>query len=172
MPRVSPSAIPRNSEKVPRVTISGGNFKREIINAFSAPPPIPTTSVMTAAKAIGRWASRHKPPSTTADKPIIDPTERSMPPVIMIGVSTSASSPTSTLRRVISKAFAAERKLFPVMLKIRHSRTMIRSSTHSLLGKNRSRQGGVSCSALISDWRTVGFILKLPKGLLTADARG
>jgi len=64
-----------------------------------------------------------------------------MPPVMMIGVITSASSPTSTLRRVTSKAFEAERKFSPVRLKTAHSTKMTTSRTHSLFGKRRSRHG-------------------------------
>ncbi len=39
----------------------------------------------------------------TAESPISDPTERSMPPVTMIGVSARARRPSSTASLVISK---------------------------------------------------------------------
>ena len=55
------------------------------------PPNSPTASVATIANHSGMPASRQSPPITTAAKPIIEPTERSMPPVIMIGVITNAS---------------------------------------------------------------------------------
>ena len=59
-----------------------------------------------AAAAIGQPPSRHNTPNTTAESPMIEPTDRSMPPVIMIGVIASASSPNSTLKRTTSKKFA------------------------------------------------------------------
>src|SRR5687767_15276685 len=61
---------------------------------------------------------------------------------MMTGVSTSASNPISTLKRVTSNAFEAVRKLLPVKLKITHSATSTRTSAHSLFGNKRSRQPG------------------------------
>ncbi len=49
-------------------------------------------------------------PKTTAASPIIAPTDRSMPPVTMTGVSAMASRPSSTLSRVISKKLPAVAK--------------------------------------------------------------
>ena len=58
---------------------------------------------MTAATAIGRCQSCHAMPKSTAARPIIAPTDRSMPPVTITGVSAIASRPSSTLSRLISK---------------------------------------------------------------------
>ena len=49
-------------------------------------------------------------PKTTAVSPMIEPTDRSMPPVISTGVIAIAISPISTLNRVTSKKFATVRK--------------------------------------------------------------
>src|SRR5688572_32971479 len=72
----------------------------------------------------------------------MEPTDKSIPPEMITGVSTSASNPISTLKRVTSKAFEAVRKLLPVKLKMTHSVTSTRTSAHSLLGNKRSRQSG------------------------------
>src|SRR5438132_2353376 len=141
MPRVSPSAMPRKSEKVPSVTISGGKPRRATIAALSAPPRRPTANAAPTAAAMGQWASCQSDPSTTADNPIIDPTDRSMPPVMMTAVSARASKPSSTLRRVISKAFARLRKWLPERPNTPHSTRRTASSTSSLAGSHRWRHG-------------------------------
>src|SRR6185503_19622472 len=69
------------------------------------------------------------------------PTERSMPPVIITGVSASASRPSSTLSRTTSKKLALEKKFSPSPEKSRTSNASAASSTHSPFGKQRSRQG-------------------------------
>ena len=141
MPRVRPSATPRKSENVPSVTISGGNLSRVIITALSAPPATPSSSVSAITSGSAKPSSRHSAPSTTAESPIIEPTDRSMPPVMMIGVSARDSNPSSTASRVISNALAAPRKWCPVTPNTTHSARMTASSTHSLFGKSRSRSG-------------------------------
>src|SRR5437868_4195092 len=122
--------------------MSGGKPSRVIITALSAPPAVPNSSVSTTASGSGTWASRQSAPSTTAASPIIEPTDRSMPPVMMTGVSASASSPTSTPSRATSNALAAPRKLRPVTPKIAHSTSTTASSAHSPFGNSRSRSGG------------------------------
>ena len=84
--------------------MSGGMPSRAMSSAFSAPPaPRRPAGATAAAAGIGSPQSRHAAPNTTAASPIIAPTDRSMPPVMMTGVSAMASRPSSTLRRVISK---------------------------------------------------------------------
>ena len=113
-----PSAMPRNSESEPSVTISGGRFSLVISTAFSSPAAHPNTSAAPAAAGIGQPPSRHSTPNTTAESPMIEPTDRSIPPVIMIGVIASASKPNSTLRRTTSKKFASVKKFSPIAAKI------------------------------------------------------
>src|SRR5262245_27575598 len=141
MPPVAPSAMPRNNESVPSVTMSGGNLKRAMSAALSAPPAIPMSSVAPTATGNGKPTSCHRNPNATAERPIIDPTERSIPPVTMIGVSASASRPTSTLRRVISNAFPDVAKLWPANPNTMHSTRMTASSTHSLSRIKRAPSG-------------------------------
>ena len=138
--------------------MSAGKFRRATSAAFNAPPRAPTISVMAAAMAIGKCVSRHRPPSTTAASPIIEPTERSMPPEMMIGVRASASSPTSTLSRVISNAFDALKKFSPVRLKMPHSIRSATISTHSLFGNKRSRHGATNSGSRIEHCGIAGFI--------------
>src|SRR5713101_8003484 len=133
--------MPRNMENDPSVTISGGRLSRAITTAFNAPPAHPRSSVMTAASGIDRCQSRQADPNTTAARPIIDPTERSMPPVMMMGVSASASNPSSTLNRIISKKFPHVKKFSAMAENIATSRNKARNRAHSPLGNRRSRQG-------------------------------
>ena len=56
-------------------------------------------------------------PKTTADRPISEPTERSMPPLTITGVSATASRPISTLRRDDLEGVAGVRKLVPMTAK-------------------------------------------------------
>src|SRR5215208_1000467 len=138
--------MPRNSDSVPSVTMSGGNLSRVIKAAFSAPPATPSSRVSAIASGIGRPTPRDSHPSMIAASPIIDPTDRSMPPVTMIGVSANASSPISTPSRVISNAFPAVAKLCPAIPNTRHSTAMTTSSTHSLLGNRRSASGAFAAA--------------------------
>ena len=161
------------------MTISGGNRNFVIIKALSVPPNTPTTKVKTIASGSGKCASRHNAPITTAESPIIEPTDKSIPPVIIIGVITSASKPISTAKRVISNAFPAVRKLFPITLNKTISTSKTTSKTHSLFGKTRAKKG---CSVRKLGCRIVSCIVFLAaenhgkdtklRILLTADERG
>src|SRR5919198_1583822 len=100
-----PSARPRKSDSDPSVTMSGGMSSAEINAAFRTPPAHPASKATAAAAPIGRLQSRYAAPKTTAARPIMAPTDRSIPPVTRIGVIATASRPTSTLRRITSKRF-------------------------------------------------------------------
>ena len=97
---------------MPRVTISGGSLKRAISSAFNAPPAQPIRERPAAPTASGKCQSCQAAPKTTAAKPIIEPTERSMPPVTMTGVRASASNPTSTLIRIDLKEISPGEEIF------------------------------------------------------------
>ena len=85
---------PRDQQRVERAARAAEQRSRAAPRRRSGSPP-----------------SRHAAPKTTAASPIIEPTERSMPPVIITGVSASASSPSSTLSRTTSKKLAVVKKL-------------------------------------------------------------
>src|SRR5215475_13258089 len=105
-----PSAIPRNSERVPSVTISRGTRRLATSSAFSAPPAHPTARASAMAPTIEKFHSRYAAPITTADRPSIDPIERSMPPVTMTGVMATDNRPSSMPSRTTSAALAMLRK--------------------------------------------------------------
>src|SRR5437762_825137 len=90
--------------------MSGGMPSRATSTAFNMPPASPVSRAIAAAPATGACQSRQAAPNITAANPIIAPTDRSMPPVTRIGVIATASSPTSTLRRVTSKKFVSVAK--------------------------------------------------------------
>ncbi len=126
-----PSARPRNSEYVPSVTISGETFSRAMSDPFSKPPVMPIDNAAPAAAGIGQCASCQSAPKLTAQSPIMDPTERSMPPVMITGVSASVRSPISTPSRMHSKKLVTEKKLGA-------ARLSSRTSTSSRLPTNTS----------------------------------
>ena len=110
-PPVIPSASPRKSERVPSVTSSGGSreprdeqrVQRAARGARSASGGRRGSPYGQAGVAPAQGRIR------TATRPMSAPTDRSMPPVMMIGVSASASRPTSTgqaheLERVAPRA--------------------------------------------------------------------
>ena len=70
--------------------------------AFSNPPAEPASSAVAAAAVTGRFQSRYAIPKTTAESPIIEPTERSMPPMTRTGVIATASSKTAEHDRPVN----------------------------------------------------------------------
>src|SRR5580692_5743210 len=145
-----PSAIPRNNENEPRVTISAGIRKREIRMALSAPPATPARSARNAARAGGACQSCHAAPKTTAARPIIDPTERSIPPDTITGVRASASNPTSTLVRISSKKFLRVKKFAAIAENTSVSASSARARDHSPfgnLGNQRLSEAGSKTSS-------------------------
>ena len=116
-PRVMASASPRNSENVPSVTISGGNRSQVMSVALSPPASAPIPMVQAAASGMDIPASRQNLPNKIAHNPSSEPTDRSIPPVRMIGVITSASRPISTECRMMSKVLSTEPKRGPTELK-------------------------------------------------------
>ena len=86
--------------------MSGGNRSQVIKLAFSPPASAPTQIVQTAASGIGIPASRQNFPNRTAQSPSSEPTDKSIPPVKMIGVIASASRPISHECRKISHALS------------------------------------------------------------------
>src|ERR1019366_2687778 len=133
--------MPRNRESEPRVTISGGRFSFVISTAFSDPARHPNSSAAPAPPPTGQPPSRHSTPNTTAASPMMEPTDKSIPPVIIIGVSASASKPSSTLRRTTSKKFDQVKKFSPMAANMASSTASASASTHSPLGNQTSRHG-------------------------------
>ena len=133
------------------MTISGGRLSHEIAKAFSVPPASPTNTATKPATVSGRCQSCQAAPITTAARLIIDPTERSMPPVMMMGVIASASSPSSTLKRTTSKKLLQVKKFSAITEKMAISTASASRRIHSPLGKKRSRQGlGATCGKIAS----------------------
>ena len=128
-PPVNPSARPRKSENVPRVTIKGGIRNRVTHQPLNAPATVPTPRVSAAAAAVESPQSRQKVPNRTADSPINDPTERSIPPARIKGVNATAIRPTSTASRNTSKPLPTEKKLVPIAEKTATSTAIRASST-------------------------------------------
>src|SRR3984957_15031865 len=129
--------MPRNAENDPSVTINGGILNSAISAPLSAPPPHPINKVTSIASGIGQCQSITSDPNTTAQSPIIDPTERSIPPVIITGVNASASNPSSTLSRITSRKFAVVKKFCATTEKIPTSASKASSTIHSPLGNQR-----------------------------------
>src|SRR5471032_627944 len=105
-PRVIASASPRKSEKVPSVTMSGGKRSHVIKVALSPPPSAPTQNVQTAGSGIDIPASRQNFPNRIAHRLNNDATDKSIPPVKIIGVIASASRPISHECRKMSQVLS------------------------------------------------------------------
>src|SRR6516162_10646927 len=143
-----PSAIPRNKENDPSVTIRGGRSSQEIKRAFSPPPASPVSRATAAAAGSESFQSLQAMPNTTAARPIIDPTDRSMPPVMMTGVSATASSPSSTLNRKISIKLAVDKNRSAIAEKTVTSLRRAITRTHNEDGTRRSMESlSVTCDS-------------------------
>ena len=94
-----------------------------IKSPFKLPASAPRQRVAAAAMPMESPPSRQSLPKTTAERPINDPTDRSMPPVVITGVKATARRPISTLRRSTSNALASEKKLVPITAKTAISRS-------------------------------------------------
>ncbi len=96
--------------------------------------------------------SRQSLPKTTAERPISEPTDRSMPPVVITGVKATASRPISTLRRSTSNALASEKKLVPITAKTAIS-SASRPTRIAWAGSSRnagSRAEAISIGAVVA----------------------
>ena len=97
--------------------------------------------------------SRHNLPNNTADSPISEPTDKSMPPATITGVSATASKPISTLRRTTSNALSRVKKFVPRTAKIAISSASMRANTSSCVSFTRVRGtwsgNGKSCACIL-----------------------
>src|SRR5215467_1292331 len=119
----------------------GGKPSRATRVAFKAPPIAPRTSAPDAATQMGAPASRHSVPNSTADNPIIEPTDKSIPPVMITGVRARANNPISTLKRTTSAALVRVKKLVPARLNTPISMATTKNCIHSRFGKSRRDRG-------------------------------
>ena len=139
---MSPSARPRNSENEPRVTIKGGN------PAAGDQEPVDTARQRAEYQGHARRPADRQPgsrqslPKTTAERPISEPTERSMPPLVITGVKATASRPISTLSRSTSKALPSVKKLVPIAEK-----TATSSKRRARIAERATACGGLAISA-------------------------
>src|SRR5438093_1426181 len=111
--------------------MSGGRPRPVMSAALHPPATAPIKSVHRPATLRDSPASRQSLPKTIAHSPSSDPTERSMPPVRMMGVMTSASRPISTEWRRMSHVLSKVPKRGPTELKQNHSRTTTRNRVAS-----------------------------------------
>ena len=79
--------------------ISGGTPTRVMNQPLTAPASAPVASVTTIASSSGSPRFCQATPRMIAHSPMIEPTERSMPPVMMMKVIGRATSPTSAISR-------------------------------------------------------------------------
>ena len=79
--------------------ISGGTRTRTMSSPLKKPATAPTAIAMTIASSSGRPKFFQLTPSMIAASPMIEPTERSMPPVMMMKVIGRATSATSVINR-------------------------------------------------------------------------
>ena len=75
---------------VPSVAMKGGSFSLAIITPLQKPKNTPTTSTRISAGISGQPHSLYATPPSSAEQSIFDPSERSMPPVIITNVTPNA----------------------------------------------------------------------------------
>ena len=84
-------ASPRNPIRVASVTTSEGRPTRVMNQPFSAPPSTPMPSEMAMAAGAATPCSLTIQPKAQADRPIMEPTDRSISPLMMMKVITRAT---------------------------------------------------------------------------------
>ena len=138
LPPVMSSAAPRITDNVPSVVMNGLMRARATSRPLIRPAPAP---VINAAA----MPSRGQPvrvaviaPSTAA-RPIVEPTERSMPPAMMTSASPSATIPTTEISRATLNRLRAVRKYGLVML----SATKTAISISPTVASRRSRTAAI-----------------------------
>src|SRR5205814_1870685 len=99
----------------------------------------PIIKAVRAAHVTEKWPSCQAAPNATADKPIIEPTDKSIPPEMMTGVRATAIKPSSTLNRVTSKKLAAEKKFGATTENTAISASNATNSVHSAFGIRLNR---------------------------------
>src|SRR5487761_2105215 len=123
-------ARPRNSASVPSVTTRDGRPTRATSSPLRSPPSAPTTRTIGIPTSIGTPAA-HSQPRIAPDSPIIDSTERSISPVMMISVMGRATIATSITALVRFAKLGPVRKNFESRVPSITSSTRITSSTDS-----------------------------------------
>src|SRR6267143_622319 len=90
--------------------MSGGTLKRVMMRPFTRPasPPAPTARTMATGSANPTFFQNK--PTRITERPSIEPTERSMPPVTITKVMVSATRPTSAIRRPWLRRLSAVKK--------------------------------------------------------------
>src|SRR5438552_828223 len=90
--------------------MSGGTLKRVMMRPFRRPanPPAPTARTMAIGRANPTFFQNT--PTRIAERPSIEPTDRSMPPVTITKVMVSATRPTSDIRRPWLRRLSAVKK--------------------------------------------------------------
>jgi len=91
-PPVYKRANPLEMLIMPRVAIKGGNLPEVMSNPFVKPHRIPIARQTKIASGKGEFFCR-KEPKTTPENARIDPTDKSIPPVIITKVSPTAKMP-------------------------------------------------------------------------------
>ena len=103
---------------MPSVAISGGTRKRVMMTPLTKPAKVPTTSPRPIATGSGRPMFFQNTPIRIAVMPRIEPTDRSMPPVMMTKVMMIAISPTSVISRPWLNRLSSGEE--PVRLPVEH----------------------------------------------------
>src|SRR5258705_120149 len=109
-PLAAEDAGPAESASVARVAMSGGTLKRVMMKPLMRPASHPAPTARTMATGRANPTFFQNTPTRIAERPSIDPTERSMPPVTITKVMVSATRPTSAIRRPWLRRLSAVKK--------------------------------------------------------------
>src|SRR5438552_3122288 len=90
--------------------MSGGTLKRVMMKPLMRPPSPPALTARTMATGRANPTFFQNTPTRIAERPSIEPTERSMPPVTITKVMVSATRPTSAISRPWLRRLSAVKK--------------------------------------------------------------
>jgi len=111
---------------VAKVTIKDGIFVLEIINPLKAPTNVPQIIEITMAKNIGNPCLAIKPALITDVTPIIEPTDKSIPPIRITIVIPQIKNTFTDICRITLKIFWVDKK--DSVLKARTTNTIAKAS--------------------------------------------
>ena len=111
--------------------MSGGMSKRAISKALSAPPAQPASERNRRGRGQRQCQSLIRGTEDNRRQPHHRPDRQSMPPLMMTGVNAIASSPSSTLRRVISNKLPSVKKFCAIAANSATSAPSASSRIHS-----------------------------------------
>ena len=130
-------ARPRYSSKPHNVTMNGCSPRRVISHPWIAPRSAPSASMITTAAGQATCHSVSMIDSSTPSRANADPTDRSMPPVMITRPSPRLKIPNAPISRAVFWRFAADTKRGLSAVTMAHNTTSSRNVASSFFTSRR-----------------------------------